>query len=69
MLKQQDTEFRSLGPRKDHFWVAADGTQGGSAARAPFTEPEECRDAASKMTKHLLENITLQKDAKLDQIS
>lgn len=52
MLKRQDTELGGLGPSIDHFWMAADGTQGGSAAKAPFTEPEPHTDAASKLKKH-----------------
>jgi len=52
MFKHQDTESGGLGPLKDHFWMAAGGTQGGSAARVPFTEPEEHTDAASKLKKH-----------------
>ena len=49
MLKQQDTELGGLCPSKDYFRMAADGTQGGYAARAPFTEPEQHTDAASKL--------------------
>lgn len=48
-LNSRTQELGGLGPLEDHSWIAADGTQGGSEARAPFTEPKQHANTASKL--------------------
>lgn len=59
-LNTRSQELGDLGPSEDHSWIAADGTQGVSAARAPFTDPEQHAGAASKLKNtpvNLLKNL------------